>query len=94
MEKEVYQLTLFDLDTSFGRTSPEPSARQTARTSGRSSKKPSELRTTDFQFLDLRPGGGNLLGPCWETNAPLLGEYWTLNYVKLHIIELMERWRL
>jgi hypothetical protein len=37
------------------------------------------LRTTDFQFLDLRPGGGNLLGPCWETNAPLLGEYWTLN---------------
>ena len=59
--------------------SPEPSPRQTARTSGRSSKKPSELRTTDFQFLDLRPGGGNLLGPCWETNAPLLGEYWTLN---------------
>jgi len=37
------------------------------------------LRTTDFQFLDLRPGGGNLLGPYWETNAPSLGEYWTLN---------------
>ena len=73
------QLTLFGPDLWCGKTSPEPSPRQTARTSGRSSKKPSELRTTDFQFLDLRPGGGNLLGPCWETNAPLLGEYWTLN---------------
>ncbi len=73
------QLTLFGPDLWCGKTSPEPSPRQTERTSGRSSKKPSELRTTDFQFLDLRPGGGNLLGPCWETNAPLLGEYWTLN---------------
>lgn len=76
---EAEQLTLFGPDLWYGKTSPEPSPRQTARTSGRSSKKPSELRTTDFQFLDLRPGGGNLLGPCWETNAPLLGEYWTLN---------------
>ena len=76
---EAEQLTLFGPDLWCGKTSPEPSPRQTARTSGRSSKKPSELRTTDFQFLDLRPGGGNLLGPCWETNAPLLGEYWTLN---------------
>ena len=76
---EAKQLTLFGPDLWCGKTSPEPSPRQTARTSGRSSKKPSELRTTDFQFLDLRPGGGNLLGPCWETNAPLLGEYWTLN---------------
>ena len=76
---EAKQLTLFGPDLWCGKTSPEPSPRQTERTSGRSSKKPSELRTTDFQFLDLRPGGGNLLGPCWETNAPLLGEYWTLN---------------
>ena len=76
---EAEQLTLFGPDLWCGKTSPEPSPRQTERTSGRSSKKPSELRTTDFQFLDLRPGGGNLLGPCWETNAPLLGEYWTLN---------------
>ena len=76
---EAEQLTLFGPDLWCGKTSPEPSPRQTARTSGWSSKKPSELRTTDFQFLDLRPGGGNLLGPCWETNAPLLGEYWTLN---------------
>jgi hypothetical protein len=76
---EAEQLTLFGPDLWCGKTSPEPSPRQTERTSGRSSKKPSELRTTDFQFLDLRLGGGNLLGPCWETNAPLLGEYWTLN---------------
>ena len=76
---EAEQLTLFGPDLWCGKTSPEPSPRQTARTSERSSKKPSELRTTGFQFLDLRPGGGNLLGPCSETNAPLLGEYWTLN---------------
>ena len=52
---------------------------QTVRTSERSSKKPSELRTADYLFLDLRPGGGNLLGPCWEKNSPLLGAFWMLN---------------
>ena len=88
------QLCLFGQDLWFGKMSPEHSPRQTAKTSGRLLKKPSELQTTDYQFLDLRPGGGNLLGPCWETNSPSLGEFWTLNYVKLHIIERMERWRL
>ena len=75
----VEQLTLFDQDLWCGKMSPELSPAQTARTSGRSSKKPSELRTADYLFLDLRPGGGNLLGPCWEKNSPLLGAFWTLN---------------
>ena len=75
----VEQLTLFDQDLWCGKTCPELSPAQTARTSGRSSKKPSELRTADYLFLDLRPGGGNLLGPCWEKNSPLLGAFWTLN---------------
>ena len=87
----VEQLTLFGQDLWCGKTCPALSPAQTARTSGRSSKKPSELRTADYLFLDLRPGGGNLLGPCWEKNSPLLGAFWMLNYVKLHIIELPGR---
>ena len=79
MENAVEQLCLFDLDTWFGRMSPERSPPQRARTSARYSKKRYELRTADFQFLDLRTGAGNLLGVCWETNSPSLGEYWTLN---------------
>lgn len=75
----VEQLTLFDQDLWCGKMCPELSPVQTARTSERSSKKPSELRTADYLFLDLRPGGGNLLGPCWEKNSPLLGAFWTLN---------------
>lgn len=73
------QLSMFDLDIWSGKMCPEPSPQQMEKTSVRSSKKPSELRTADFQFLDLCPGGGNLLGVCWELNAPLLGEYSTLN---------------
>jgi hypothetical protein len=73
------QLCLFGQDSWSGKMSPVHSPRQTAKTSGRLSKKPSELQTTDYQFLDLRPGGGNLLGPCWETNSPSLGEFWMLN---------------
>lgn len=80
MESEEYQITLFDLDTSFGRMSPEPSAPPRARTSGRSSKKFSVLRTAPVMCLDLTPGAGNLLGlPFWEINSAWLGECWTLN---------------
>ncbi len=75
----VEQLCLFGQELWYGKTSPELSHRRREKTSGRSSKKPSELQTTDYLFLDLRPGGGNLLGPCWELNSPLLGEFWTLN---------------
>ncbi len=74
------QLTLFDLDSSFGRTSPEPSPPPGARTSGRCSKKSSELKTAPHMFLDLTPGAGNLLGlSYWEESSAYLGELWTLN---------------
>jgi len=74
------QLTLFDLDSSFGKTSPEPSPPLGARTSGRCSKKSSELRTAPHIFLDLTPGAGNLLGlSYWEESSAYLGELWTLN---------------
>lgn len=35
--------------------------------------------TIPYLFLDLRPGGGNLLGPYWEMDSLSLGESWTLN---------------
>ena len=90
MNETAEQLTLFDLGIWSGKTYQEHSAPQAERTSARSSKKPAELRTAEYLYLDLRPGYGNLLGPYWENNSPLLGEYWTLKNVKLHIFELME----
>jgi len=90
------QMTLFDLDPDIwsGRTYPELSPPQTERTSVRCLRKPAELLTVQYLYLDLREGYGSLLGPYWEINSHLLGGYTTLNYVTLHIIELMERWGL
>ena len=80
MNEETYQITLSDLDTSFGKTCPEPSAPQEARTSVRLSRKLSALRTVPVMCLDLTPGAGNLLGlPYWEIGSAWLGESWTLN---------------
>lgn len=91
MSDAAEQLTLFDLDTSFGKTCPEHSAPRTVRTSGLSWRKSLELRTVPVQCLDLTPGHGNLLGQSfWEINSPWLGESWTLKNVKLRIFELME----
>jgi len=73
------QLTLFDLGIWSGKTCPELSPAQTERTSGRCWRKPAELLTAPYLYLDLREGYGNLLGPYWEMNSPLLGEYTTLN---------------
>lgn len=80
MKTEDYQITLFDLDTSFGKTCREPSVPQEARTSVRLSRKLSALRTVPVMCLDLTPGAGNLLGlPYWEIGSAWLGESWTLN---------------
>jgi hypothetical protein len=73
------QLTLFDLGICAGKMSPEPSAPPNQRISGRYLRKPAELRTVPYLYLDLREGYGNLLGPYWEINSPLLGEYTMLN---------------
>jgi hypothetical protein len=75
------QLTLFDLDPDIwsGKMSPELSPLQTERTSGRCLRKPAELLTVPFLYLDLREGYGGLLGPYWEINSHLLGEYTMLN---------------
>ena len=75
MQEEERQITLSDLDTSFGKMSLEHSQVQTEKTSMRSLKKPQELQTAAYLYLDLREGYGNLLGAYWDMNSPLLGEF-------------------
>ena len=73
-------MTLFDLDTSFGKMSLEHSVPQMEKISGRSSRRLSISRTVPVMCLDLTPGAGNLLGlPFWEINSAWLGESWMLN---------------
>ena len=80
MNEEMYQLTLSDLDTSFGKTSPEPSPPRRVRTSGRCLRKLSALRMAPVMFLDLTPGAGNLLGESFrELSSVWLGESSMLN---------------
>ena len=73
------QMSLFVPGSWCGKTSLEPSPPQTGKTSGQCSKKPAGSPTATCLFLDLRPGGGNLLGPYWETDSLSLGASWTLN---------------
>lgn len=80
MNSEESQITFFDPDFSFGKMSPAHSPVQTVRTSGRSLRKLSELRTAPVMCLDLTREHGNLLGQSyWQINSVWLGECWTLN---------------
>lgn len=74
METEGYQITLYDLDTSFGKMSPAPSPPLEGKTSGRSLRGSCGSRRTPVMFLNLTPGTGNLLGlPYWEMDSAWLG---------------------
>ena len=79
MENEAKQMTLCDLDSSFGKTSLEHFHQQKEKISKQFLRKPQELLTTAYLYLDLREGYGNLLGAFWEVNSPLLGEFSMLN---------------
>ena len=82
------QVSLFGPDMEYGRTCPEPSPadvtplpekRGRERTSKSSSSPSSKLKNHTFMLLDLRPGAGNMLGPCWEYDPVWLGSLGTLN---------------
>ena len=82
------QVSLFGLDSPYGKTCPAASpaggtrgqgGKRRVRTSGRSSRRSSRLRNQHFMFLDLRSGAGNILGPYWEIDPPWLGCGGTLN---------------
>ena len=70
------QVSLFDQDTSAGKTSWAYSAqaRRTGRISGLSWRKLLDYIAPPYQFLDLTPGAGNLLGQFeWEMRSALHG---------------------
>lgn len=73
------QVSMFDQDTSAGKTSPARSPAREEETSTQSSSRSSGLKNHRFMFLDLRPGAGNLLGPYWEYDPPWLGQFGMLN---------------
>lgn len=77
--ESMEQLSLFVPGSWCGKTYQEPSPLQMERTSGRCLKKPAGSPTAPYLYLDLRPGGGNLLGPYWETDSLSLGASWMLN---------------
>ena len=79
---EEDQMCLYDPGLWCGKTSQEPSpaGSRRGRTSGLSSRKLFELSSIPYQFLDLTPGAGNLLGVFyWEILSPWRGESLTLN---------------
>ena len=68
------------LDSLCGKMSPEHSVQTKAKTSERCYK-PSQMSQEQpvIMFLDLRVGGGNLLGAYWEMDGALPGEFMMLN---------------
>ena len=64
--------------TCLGAFQARPTA-SPARTSGRSLRRLSGLKNRTLMLLDLRPGAGNMLGPCWEYDPAWLGQSGRLN---------------
>ena len=76
------QVSLFDQDTSAGRTYQAASAqaRRTGRISGLSWRKLLDYIAPDYQFLDLSADAGNLLGQSeWTIRSALHGGCWLRN---------------
>lgn len=68
------------LDSLCGKTYPEHSVPTTEKTSRQSSRRlPTLSEMQTMLFLDLRGGGGNLLGAYWDTVGALPGVSTTLN---------------
>ena len=75
------QVSLFGPDLPCGRTlsGSTPAAGPPARIFRRSSRRSFGWKNHRLMVLDLRPGAGNMLGPCWEYDPPWLGSPGTLN---------------
>ena len=80
MPQEMEQMSLFDLDTPCGKTSPMRTVQTEEKISESSSKNSAGLPKTTFQFLDLRKDGGAALVPLWETDIQSLGVRWMRNF--------------
>ena len=73
------QVSLFGPDSASGRMSPAPFPAQRAETSTRCSRNSYTLKNHSFMLLDLSPGAGKMLGPCWEYDPVWLGPPGMLN---------------
>lgn len=73
------QMSIYDLDSSYGKTFPEPSAATKAKTSGRCLKPSAASPKTDYLFLDLRKESG-ITPVAWSvTDGASRGGSMTLN---------------
>ena len=73
------QVSMFDLDSQYGRTFREHSAQEKAKTSKQSSKPSAESAMKPFLFLNLKKANGIQLDASWETATALPGASMTLN---------------
>ena len=77
------QVSMFGPGLPCGKTcldaSAAPRTASPARTSGRSLKRSYGSKNHTLMLLDLRPGAGNMLGPCWEYDPAWLGRHGPLN---------------
>ena len=73
------QMSLFDQDTWFGKTSSEQSRQMGGKTSGASSKRRRGSSSRPPLFLDLSESGLRA-GASWETDGQSLGEYTTRSF--------------
>ena len=73
------QVSMFDLDSQYGRTYPEHSVQEKAKTSKQSSKPSAKSQIPTFQFLSLKAASGINREPLWETATALPGGHMTLS---------------
>ena len=79
INSEAEQLSLFARDFSAGRTCLGHTAARKEKISSKSSSRSLKLKNHTFMLLNLQPGAGNMLGPCWEYDPAWLGSLGTLN---------------
>ena len=79
INSEVEQLSLFARDFYAGRTCLGHTAARKQKISSKSSSRSLKLKNHTFMLLNLQPGAGNILGPCWEYDPAWLGPPGTLN---------------
>ncbi len=73
------QLSLFAPDSYAGKMWSGHIAAPRGKTSSKSCNRSSKLKNHTFMLLNLQPGAGNMLGPCWEYDPAWLGPPGTLN---------------
>lgn len=73
------QMSMFDLDTPYGKMSPAHTVATKAKISASSLRNSAALKTVTPMFLDLRAGSGLTQERSWVTGIPSHGERSTLN---------------